>query len=368
MREKLNLLKKEFVLIASGIVAGISAIFIPPSADYFTYIDFKVIAILFCLMAVISGIREQGFFEIVAERMIKKTNSVRSMSLVLVLLCFFSSMFITNDVALITFVPLTIAVLSFAGKGNLIFVITMQSIAANLGSMLTPVGNPQNLYLFYFFHLKMGDFIRITLPIVLISFAIIIGIIFIAKNSAVDVTYTMETQIGNRKLLNLYAGLFLICLASIFGLIHYLLMLIILCVAVFFTGRSIFRKVDYSLLLTFLFFFIFVGNIRQISFIQNSVVGILHGREMFFAVALSQLISNVPAAVMLSSFTKNYGMLIAGTNIGGLGTLISSLASLIAFRLYLNTQNPKPMKYLSVFTGLNLIILPLLLFFAEFWY
>jgi len=360
--------KKEFVLVASGVAAAISAAFVPPSKAYLSYIDFRVIVILFCLMAIIAGIRRLGAFEALAQIMLQKTGSVHSMSLVLILLTFFSSMLITNDVALITFVPFTIAVLSFAGRGNLIFVITMQTIAANLGSMLTPVGNPQNLYLYTFYNLGILEFLHITLPIVLISFVIIVGITLFEKNGLVEVSFTEDAKVEDKTRLNIYICLFAVCLAAVFGLISCTSMFVVVVIAILYFDRSIFGKVDYGLLVTFVFFFIFIGNIAQIGAIENSVIRLIRNKEMIFAIALSQVISNVPAAIMLSSFTKNYAMLIAGTNIGGLGSLIASLASLISFRLYLSTENAEPVKYLTIFTVINLLILPVLVAFAYFWY
>lgn len=368
MQKLWQIIKKEFLPVAAGTAAAVSAVFVPPSLEYVSYIDFKVIAILFSLMVVIAGIRETGAFEVLAQKMLLKTGSVRTMSLALILLCFFSSMLITNDVALLTFVPFTIAVLSFAGKGNLIFVITMQTVAANLGSMLTPVGNPQNLYLYSFFHLSIKDFLLITLPIVAFSLLIIVGITFVIKNSLVSVNFAKKTDIENRRKLYIFLAMFALCIAAVVGLISYIPMLLAVCLVVMFTDRQTFKKVDYSLMLTFVFFFVFVGNISQLESTQEAIGSIIHGREILFAVLLSQIISNVPAAVMLSSFTDNYPMLIAGTNIGGLGTLVASLASLISFKLYLKTEHAKPVKYLIVFTLVNLLILPTLLTFTFLWY
>ncbi len=368
MSEILQTVKKEIVLIVSGIAAAVSAMLVPPSGKYLAYIDFKVIAILFCLMAIIEGIRELGAFDVLAQKMLLKTSSVRTMSLALILMPFFSSMLITNDVALIAFVPFTIAVLSFAGKGNLIFVITMQTIAANLGSMLTPVGNPQNLYLYSFFNLDAGDFFSITMPIVFVSFLIIVGIIMLSKNGTVTVGFPEDRKIESGSRLSVYLVLFAVCILSVFGIINYTSMMVAVCLTVFVTDRNIFSKIDYGLLATFVFFFILIGNIGQLSSVENVMGGLIRGREMICAVALSQVISNVPAAIMLSTFTKNYAMLIAGTNIGGLGTLVASLASLISFKLYLSTDGAEPVKYIGIFTGANVVMLAALLVFAFAWY
>jgi Na+/H+ antiporter NhaD/arsenite permease-like protein len=368
MSKLLYFIKNEFVLIGSGIAAVVSACFVHPSYKYIGYIDFKVIAILFCLMAVIAGIRGLGTFEVLAQKMLQKTGSVRTMSLALILIPFFSSMFITNDVALITFVPFTIAVMSFAGEGNLVFVITMQTIAANLGSMLTPVGNPQNLYLYSFFNLKAVDFFHITMPIVLVSLLLIVCMTFLSKNSMIAVDFPESRRVESGRRLNIYLVLFALCLMSVFGMVSCILVTITVCAVLFITDREVFSKVDYGLLSTFVFFFILVGNIGQLSRVESTVRGLIRGREMISAVILSQVISNVPAAIMLSGFTKNYAMLIAGTNIGGLGTMVASLASLISFKIYLSTDDAEPVRYLGVFTAANLFMLAVLIAFALAWF
>jgi Na+/H+ antiporter NhaD/arsenite permease-like protein len=363
-----RILKNEFVLVASGMAAAVSACFVPISYSYIGYIDFKVIAILFCLMAVVAGIRKLRAFEVLAQSMLQKTGSVRKISLALILMSFFSSMLITNDVALITFVPFTIAVLSFSGKKNIIFVITMQTMAANLGSMLTPVGNPQNLYLYSFFNLEAKDFFFVTMPIVLVSLAIIIVMTILARDSTISVDFPEDARIESWSKLNIFLVLFALCLMSVFGLVSYILVTITVFVVLLMIDRELFIKVDYSLLATFVFFFILVGNIGQLSHVENTVGGLIKGREMISAVLLSQVISNVPAAIMLSGFTKNYAMLIAGTNIGGLGTMVASLASLISFKFYLTTDGAEPVRYMGVFTAANLVVLGALLAFAFVWY
>lgn len=368
MGKIIRVLKKDTVLMVSGIIAIVTSFVIPPTAEYFTYIDFKVLSVLFSLMAVIAGLREMGVFEVAASSLLKRTKRVRTMSLALVLMAFFSSMLITNDVALITFVPLSIAVLSFAGKGNLIFVVTMQTIAANLGSMLTPVGNPQNLYLYSRFGVKASEFFMITVPIVLFSLVIVTMITMLSKDDKMEVVLPESTQIESGRRVALYMVLFAVCLLSVFGLVSHTLMLIIVVLGIAFTDGGILKKVDYALLLTFVFFFIIVGNVGRMDAVVETMGNLIYGRELFTSIALSQVISNVPAAIMLSSFTDNYRMLIAGTNIGGLGTLVASLASLISYKLYSASEGARTARYLKTFSIYNFAVLFVLVVFALFLY
>ena len=368
MDKIIRIIKKDAVLVISGSIAAITMLFVPPSGEYMEYIDFKVLAVLFALMAVIAGLREMGVFELAARSLLKRTKRVRTMSLALVLMAFFSSMLITNDVALITFVPLSIAVLLFAGKGNLIFVVTMQTIAANLGSMLTPVGNPQNLYLYSRFGVKASEFFMITVPIVLLSLVIVTTITMLSKDDTMEVVLPKGAPIESSRRVVLYIVLFAVCLLSVFGVISHALMLVIVVLGITFTDGGILKKVDYALLLTFVFFFIIVGNVGRMDAVVERMGSLINGRELFVSIALSQVISNVPAAIMLSSFTDNYRMLIAGTNIGGLGTLVASLASLISYKLYSASEGAKPVRYLKTFSIYNVAVLFVLIVFAIFLY
>jgi Na+/H+ antiporter NhaD/arsenite permease-like protein len=357
MRKILESFKKDTVLVVSGSVSVVTMLFVPPSGEYISYIDFKVLAVLFSLMAIIAGIREMGVFEAAARSLLRKTKRVRTMSLALILLAFFSSMLITNDVALITFVPLSIAVLSFAGKGNLIFVVTMQTIAANLGSMLTPVGNPQNLFLYSRFGVSAKEFFNITVPIVALSLVIITVMTMLSKDDTMEVVLPEGAPIESSRRIALYMVLFIVCLMSVFGVIGHALMLVIVIAGITLTDGGILKKVDYALLLTFVFFFIIVGNVGRMDAVVERMGALIEGRELLASISLSQVISNVPASIMLSSFTDNYRMLIAGTNIGGLGTLVASLASLISYKLYSGSEGAKPAEYLKTFSIYNVAVL-----------
>jgi Na+/H+ antiporter NhaD/arsenite permease-like protein len=359
-------LKTETVLFISASAAILSMILIPPSADYFEYIDFRVLSLLFCLMAVVAGFQKTGVFLVLSEKMLKKVANTRSLSFVLIMLCFFSSMWITNDVALITFVPFAILVLSITGQTQLILIVViLQTIAANLGSMLTPVGNPQNLYLYSKYNIPVIDFLRITLPITAVSFLLLCITVFVIKKEHLSFLLSHNEKTDKHKpyTIALYSGLFLVCLACVLRLIDYRFTLLLIVFATLIFDREVLKKVDYSLLLTFVSFFVFVGNIGNITAVKDFLGSLLEGKELLVSILASQIISNVPAAVLLSAFTKDYKALLLGTDIGGLGTLVASLASLISYKFYCRTEGAKPGKYLGVFTLFNVIFLLLLCVF-----
>lgn len=353
-------MKSEAVLCISALAAIITMFFVPPQLAYIEYLDLRVLALLFGLMAVVAGLKETGVFMVLSDKLLKKVVGVRSLGFVLILLCFFTSMWITNDVALITFVPFAIMVLSLAGQTkHMITIIVLQTIAANLGSMLTPVGNPQNLYLYSNFQVPILEFLQITLPYTVISlFFICISILFIKKET-ISITVPVQTIIDKRnsRLILMYCLLFALCLACVLHIIDYRFMLVIIVFVVLIFDRKVIKNVDYLLLLTFLCFFIFVGNIRNIPLMEEALATLLNGRTLPVTILASQFISNVPAAVLLSGFTNDYKGLILGTDIGGLGTLVASLASLISFKFYCKLEDAKPGRFLLVFTIYNAIFL-----------
>lgn len=379
----LKFIKSEIVLLIAGIAAFLSMIFVSPSKEYLSYIDFRVLCLLFCLMAVVAGLNKTGVFLYLSEKILNRIKYTRTLSLMLILICFFTSMWITNDVALITFVPFAIMILTMIKKQNhIIKVVVLQTIAANLGSMLTPIGNPQNLYLYSNYNIPIGNFLIITLPISTASFVLLCLTSFLIKKEPFnDVSFQTTTQyhiapdLLNYERMNrinnkdqksnilriiMYCILFLISLACVIRLLDYriTLLVILLCVIIF--DRTILKKVDYLLLLTFVFFFLFVGNLGHITVIREFLAKLLIQKEFLVSILASQVISNVPASILLSAFTENYKALILGTNIGGLGTLIASLASLISYKFYAKTEGAKPGRYLGVFTLYNLIFLILL--------
>lgn len=355
--------QSETVLVIAALAAGISMFFVPPSLDYINYIDFRTLSLLFCLMAAVSGLRSIGLFDTLAMSILPRFQNARVLSLVLVLLCFFSSMLITNDVALITFIPFTIIIFTASGfRDNLIYTVVLETAAANLGSMFTPVGNPQNLYLYSCYHINPVEFFRITLPVSVLGLLFLMAASLLCKNKPIQLQNDRKKRSLDRGRLFLYAALFLLSLFSVFYLIDYRLLVILVCLVLLAADRKLFRSIDYGLLLTFVCFFLFVGNVERIEYVHSLLSAAIHNREMLSGVLLSQVISNVPAAVLLSGFTDHYKALILGTNIGGLGTLVASLASLISFKFYVRTEQAKPLRYLGVFTAVNLaFLLPMLL-------
>lgn len=351
-----KLLKSEAVLIISACAAILSMIFVPPSLHYIEYIDFRTLSLLFCLMAAISGLRSAGLFDTLASRLTHKFQDARSLTVILILLCFFSSMFITNDVALITFVPFTIIIFTTSDLMNrLIYTIVLETVAANLGSMLTPFGNPQNLYLYTCYHINPLEFFRITVPVTLTGLLILCAAAYLCKKHPLH-SYTSKDRLNHKKFI-FYLLLFILCLFSVFYIIDYRILIIISSLLIIIMDRKLFKTLDFGLLLTFVFFFIFVGNLERIESVKLLLETIIRKHEIIYGILFSQIISNVPAAVLLSGFTDNYKSLIIGTNIGGLGTIVASLASLISFKLYVKTKDARPLKYLGVFTLVNLIFL-----------
>lgn len=357
--------KKEAVLLIAACLAAISAFFIPPSAAYIEYIDFHVLILLFCLMAVVAGVQKCGFFEILAERLCEGELSLKKVLAALVLLPFFTSMLITNDVALITFVPFAALVLSSAGQSRyLIITIVLQTIAANLGSMATPVGNPQNLFLYSRFFASPAAFFRITMPFVLLALLMLLAIILCLKNKQVCVSFPEKRKLQSKGKLALWIALFALCLLAVFHVLNDWILLGITVFAMLAFERELFRRVDYGLLLTFVCFFVFAGNIAQMEPVRLLLERLMAENAGLCTLLASQVISNVPAAVMLSNFTQSGTALLIYSNLGGLGTLIASLASLISFKIYLRIPGARPLRYLLIFTLWNLVFLAVLGIFS----
>ncbi len=364
MKRTVEFIKKEAVLLLSALLAAASAFFVPPSAGYLEYIDFRTLSLLFCLMAIMAGLNRLGVFKILAEKLLCGVNTVFGLTLTLVLLCFFSSMIITNDVALITFVPFSIVALKMAGRRDkLIYIVTLETVAANLGSMLTPIGNPQNLYLFSAYKMEPTDFFMTIAPYAALSLALLVASSALAGRDKIAVGASLESksaELGsiNRGLLILYAVLFCAALLSVFRVLNFLVLLAVVAAAVLIFDKKTLLRVDYSLLLTFVFLFIFIGNLGAVPWISELLRGVVDGGEVLVGVAASQIISNVPAAVLLSGFTDNASALLIGVNLGGLGTFIASMASLISFK-YVQKERVSMPRYLLVFTVVNVVFLAL---------
>lgn len=366
----LNYIKKETVLFISLLLALASAAFVPPDNGYLSYIDFHTLTILLSLMIVMAGLRSLGIFSGIGRWMLERTSSVRSLALVLVMLCFGFSMFITNDVALIVFVPFAIDVLSIACLENyLIRVIVLQTIGANLGSMFTPIGNPQNLYLFSRSGMGMNGFISLMLPYTLLSFVgLTAACVMLKGRKAVTVKVYPNRALTapDKRKTAAYILMFLLALISVAGAIPVYVVGAVILTAVILMDKRVLRDPDYALLLTFMFLFVFIGNMKRIPEINEWLRGVIRDNEILTSVLASQVISNVPAAILLSGFTDNIPQLIIGTNLGGLGTIIASMASLISFKYYGKAADKRIGAYLGVFTLLNLIFLAMLLLLNYF--
>lgn len=419
MKKLIQFVKKETVLSIAWLLAVISMFFVPPSMDYVKHIDFKSLGILWSLMVVIAGLTKAGLFEHIGNHLLRKTKVTWQLTALLVLLPFFFSMLITNDVALLTFVPFAISMLQISKKENLLIpVIALQTVAANLGSMMTPVGNPQNLYLYGISGMGIGQFLLLMLPYTLCSLGMILVCMLFLKGKGEPIRLadnnknnsynnngkeklvvsgsaenkkdgTLETT-SNRKRQDkdrrahqtsgrigqipfrglrernsaLFLLLFMISVASVMvpKVLPYWLVVIIVLITTWFIQKEILVQIDYALLFTFVGFFIFTGNLGQLPVVRDSMEALVVGNETLAGVVSSQFISNVPAALLLSGFTSQIPDLIIGVNLGGLGTLIASMASLISFKLLAHNYNEKKGKYFLVFTGINLVFLLGLLF------
>ncbi len=364
MKRVIDFLKGNAVLTISLAAAVISAFFVPPSADYIGYIDFPVIILLFCLMAAVAGLRSLGVFDALSKALLSKTSSARMIAFILMNLCFFVSMLVTNDVALITFVPLTMGLYAGSGMGTqLIITIVVETAAANLGSMLTPIGNPQNLFLFRHYEMDMAGFMGAVLLLGVISYLLLCAaLLLIKKGTLPPMGETARLSAGWR--FWIYAAVFVVCVLSVADIISAYICLAVTAVAVIIADRSLFAKVDYPLLVTFVCFFVFVGNLGNIDAVRSFVAELLSGRELIVSALLSQVISNVPAAAMLAGFTENARELLRGVNIGGLGTPVASLASLIAFRYYCAGKDVQKGRYMLMFLGVNLVMLIIMIIFG----
>ena len=368
MKRILQWCRTEIVLSIAILLAVISAFVIHPDREYLNYIDFRTLAILFCLMAVMAGLQKIGLFSYVAEKLLEKVSHIRGLVFILIMLCFFSSMLITNDVALITFVPFTFIVLKMIlgekSEKLIVPVVVMQTIAANLGSMLTPIGNPQNLYLYGKTTMNFASFMLFMLPYTVLSFALLTVWCLLFQyqgEKRIELKIEQNTDIAQyKKQLIMYSILFVLCILTVAHVISYLATLGIVLLAVFLLDRHVLKEVDYALLLTFVGFFIFIGNMGRVPAFSTFIQNIIDGNEVLTSVAASQFMSNVPAALLLSGFTSKYELLIIGTNLGGLGTLIASMASLISFKYIGKEYGHLKGRYMLYFTVANIMFLIIL--------
>ena len=362
-----HFIKNEIVLCVAGLLAVASAFVVHPSKSYLSYIDFRTLSILLMLMITMAGLQKLSVFRQLGELLVGKMSTIRGVVLILIGLCFFSSMFITNDVALLTFVPFSIITLSISNRKDLyIIVIVLETLAANLGSMLTPLGNPQNLYLYSLSGMSMAAFIKLMLPYSLCSALLLsISALIFVKDAKVTLKdndrKSYDRTKREKRLIGLYIAAFIISLFVVARLVPYPLGLVIVLIAVIAFDRNVLRKPDYSLLFTFVFLFIFIGNIKRIPEFSQVLESLIKINEVGVSIVLSQFISNVPAAILCSGFADDLQKIIIGTNLGGMGTLIASMASLISFKQYSYIDGAKPQKYIGIFTVLNIVYLALMI-------
>lgn len=358
--------KKNAVMLIAFAAALITSLFVPVDKEYIGYFDFKTLSCLFCVLAVVCALKDINFFFVIARKIVHFFKTARMSILALVYITFIGSMLIANDMALLTFLPLGFLVLSSTGKQKyMAFTFIMQNIAANLGGMLTPFGNPQNLYLYTKFNIPNGEFMGIMAPPFILSVVLItLCCIIFVKNEPLMISDEKIELDGRRTVL--YLALFALAIAIVFRGIPYWIGLIIIPAVLFFADRHALESVDYPLLFTFVFFFIFAGNMARMDAVRNFFSALLSKNTLLCSALSCQCISNVPSAILLSQFTGNYAELLIGVNVGGVGTLIASLASLITFREYVKHDPKSTRRYIAEFSAFNFGFLIILIAFEQF--
>lgn len=361
----LERIKKDPVLFISGILAVVSCFLVHPDEKYIGYVDFRVLAILFCMMIVVSELVILGVFDRMTNKLLSMVHSSRMVSLILVWLSFFLGMILTNDVTLVTLVPFAIALMkSFDDRRTLTFTLILMTVATNLGSMQTPIGNPQNIYLFTHYKMEIGPFMLMMLPYSLCSLLLVtVAVFLLCRDEKISHEEPKEQKKISGIKLAICIVLFIASLLVVLRVVHYLIVLGVMIAVMLIMDRKSFKGVDYTLLITFVFFFVFVGNMGRIPSVNEAVSNIVGKSPVLTAVVSSQVISNVPAALLLSAFTDNGRALVIGTNLGGLGTLIASMASLITYKFHaaLPKAKDKNVSYVGAFTVVNIIFLAILL-------
>ena len=356
-----SFIKMNIVMLIAWVLALATAVIVPPDIQYLSYFDFKTLVCLFCTLAVVCALKNIHFFQIVAKKIICIFKNTRSAVIALVYITFIGSMLIANDMALITFLPLGYFVLSDTNHKELMsFTFIMQNIAANLGGMLTPFGNPQNLYMYSYFDIPTKEFFSIMLVPFIVSIILITLCCCFVKKEDLSLSTGEGELVLNKKRTAAYLVLFLLSVGLVFNLVPYGLGLVIILLCILLLDRHALLDVDYGLLLTFCAFFIFSGNLSRIDAIGTILGALVNRNTLLFSVLSCQVISNVPSAVLLSHFTPNYPELLIGVNIGGAGTLIASLASLITLRQFSKYQPEKVKRYILEFSLYNFSMLAIL--------
>lgn len=363
-----SFIQAEAVLVVATLAALLSACLFPPTPQNWTAyaeaIDWRTIGLLFCLMTVVAGFTRAGLLARVRSFLTRTEGTQRRLSLLLVTLSFFTAMIVTNDVALISFAPLTLLLFQGSEPRSTIITLVAQTVAANLGSMMTPIGNPQNIYLYSAFELELGEFLTAIAPYGLIGLLASIAPCMLVSNTATTLGEVSDSKVDARLAFS-YGALFLLALACVGRAVSWELCVLITVIGCLVFDRGVLRHIDYSLLVTFVCFFIFVGNIKHVQTVADALQSLVVGHEVLVSALASQVISNVPAAIMLSGFTGNGIGLLIGTNIGGLGTPVASLASLITLRAYGRSRDAQTGRYLLWFTAINLALLVLFLGLAS---
>ena len=368
--------RRQTVLVVSAVLAVASMAIVPPGPGYVDYIDVRMLCILFCFMAVVTGMRECHLFGAVAARLLAGRRSLRMLCLILVLLPFFCSMFITNDVALITFVPFTILVLGMAGEGRSILpVVVLQTVAANLGSMLLPFGNPQNLFIYSKYGVGTGEMAMLLAPYVVVGGVVMCLMCARFPTHEVHVDISRDRDVRSRGFLALMFVLFALCILTVLHVVPWQAALVVTVIAIALTHRRVLARVDYGLLLTFVCLFVFTGNIALLTFVclfvftgniahidavSSALEGLMSWEPMLASLGISQVISNVPAATLLSGFTGDWQSLLVGVDVGGFGTPIASMASMISLGFYSKTEGADTRCYLLWFTAANIVMVAVL--------
>ncbi len=365
MQRILSFAKKNAVMLIAALAAIVTSIIVPPDKEYIGYFDFKTLTCLFCVLAVVCALRNIRFFYTMAKAIIRKFKNAKICILALVYITFIGSMLIANDMALLTFLPLGYFVLHTTGKEKyMAFTFIMQNIAANLGGMLTPFGNPQNLYLYSKFNIPDIEFVTIMFPPFIISIVLITACCLIFVKSEPLVIEEKAASLPIPRVI-IYLILFAFSILIVFRTVPYYYGLIIVPISILILDRQALLQVDYGLLLTFVFFFIFSGNMARIDVVRDFFSFLLDKNTLVFSALSCQFISNVPSAILLSQFTDNYKELLLGVNIGGAGTMIASLASLITFREYSKQDPGHTVRYLIKFSLFNFAFLGILILFCS---
>lgn len=367
IRIMLKFIKSEMVFVIALAAAVLSSFFNPPSQEWTSAVDFRTLALLFCLMGVSEGFKSSGLFTSVASSLTRKAGNISRLSLFLVMIVFFSSMLFTNDVALLMFVPFTMMIMDKEKRDEnyIIRIVILETIAANLGSMTTPVGNPQNIFICSYFSLDAGTFFAAILPYSLISLIMVLIIwrIFLAEREKLETENDDDTSADRKKTL-MFSVFLVLALLSVFRVLDWKILFIAELAVLIIFDRKTLLKIDYILLLTFVCFFIFSANIRSIDTVERLLTSFMDKSAIATSAIVSQVISNVPAAILLSPFTDSAEGVLVGTDIGGLGTPVASLASLISMKFYFKRERGKKGKYIILFLILNFALLAILAAFS----